>query len=49
MSDETEVILHRKSSNEAYVKEAVRAVKKRGIKLRVLVPFNKSEKSRVVR
>lgn len=49
MSDETVLILHRKSSNEAYVKEAVRAVKKRGIKLRVLVPFNKSEKSRVVR
>ncbi len=48
MSDETVLILHRKSSNEDYVKEAVRAVKKNGIKLRVLVPFNKSQKPRIV-
>jgi hypothetical protein len=31
----TVLILHRKSSNEDYVKEAVKAVKKIGIKLRV--------------
>lgn len=42
------LILHRKSANEPYVKEAVKAVKKAGIKLRVLVPFNKAEKPRVV-
>ena len=49
MSDETVLILHRKSSNEDYVKEAVKQVKKNGTKLRVLVPFNKSEKPRVVK
>ncbi len=48
MSDETVLILHRKSSNEDFVKEAVRVVKKNGIKLRVLVPFNKSQKPRIV-
>lgn len=42
------LILHRKSANELYVKEAVKAVKKQGINLRVLVPFNKAEKPRVV-
>ena len=36
MSDETVLILHRKSSNEDYVKEAVKEAKKNGIKLRVL-------------
>jgi len=48
MKEKTVLILHRKSANEPYVKEAVKAVKKAGIKLRVLVPFNKAEKPRVV-
>jgi len=48
MNESTFLILHRKSANEPYVKEAVKAVKKAGIKLRVLVPFNKAEKPRVV-
>ena len=42
------LILHRKSANEPYVKEAVKSVRKEGIKLRVLVPFNKAEKPRIV-
>jgi lipid kinase YegS len=42
------LICHRKSANEPYVKEAVKAVRKQGIDLRVLVPFNKAEKPRVV-
>jgi lipid kinase YegS len=49
MSETTFLILHRKSANEPYVKEAVKAVRKEGIELRVLVPFNKAEKPRVVR
>ena len=49
MSEKTFLILHRKSANEPYVKEAVKAVRKEGIELRVLVPFNKAEKPRVVR
>lgn len=49
MPETTYLILHRKSANEEYVKEAVKAVRKQGIELRVLVPFNKAEKSRVVR
>ena len=48
MAEKNFLILHRKSANEPYVKEAVKAVRKRGIELRVLVPFNKSEKPRVV-
>lgn len=48
MSESTFLILHRKSANEPYVKEAVKSVKKAGVKLRVLVPFNKAEKPRVV-
>jgi lipid kinase YegS len=48
MSETTYLILHRKSANEEYVKDAVKAVRKEGIKLRVLVPFNKAEKPRVV-
>jgi lipid kinase YegS len=48
MNESTFLILHRKSANEPYAKEAVKSVKKAGIKLRVLVPFNKAEKSRVV-
>ena len=48
MSETTFLILHRKSANEPYVKEAIKTVKKAGIKLRVLVPFNKAEKPRVL-
>ena len=43
------LILHRKSANEPYVKEAVRTVRREGVKLRVLIPWNKSEKPKVVR
>ena len=49
MSEKTVFVLHRKSANEEYVKEAVKTVRKEGHKFRVLVPFNKKEKSRVVR
>jgi lipid kinase YegS len=48
MTGRTCLICHRKSANEPYVKAAVKAVRKKGIDLRVLVPFNKSEKPRVV-
>lgn len=47
--DKTVLILHRKSANEPAVMEAIKTVKKEGIDLRVLVPFNKAEKPRVVR
>ncbi len=43
------LILHRKSANEPYVKEAVKTVRREGVKLRVLIPWNKSEKPKVVR
>jgi len=43
------LVLHRKSANEEYVKDAIRTVRKEGHDLRVLVPFNKKEKPRVVR
>jgi len=49
MSEKNYLILHRKSANEPAVKAAVRAIQDEGIALRVLVPFNKSEKPRVVR
>ena len=49
MTNKICLICHRKSANESYVKEAVKAVRKQGIDLRVLVPFNKAEKPRVVR
>ena len=48
MTDKTCLICHRKSANEPYVKETVKTVRKQGIDLRVLVPFNKAEKPRVV-
>ena len=48
MSETTVFILHRKSANEPYVKEAVKTVRKEGYDLRVLVPFNKVEKPRIV-
>lgn len=49
MSESTCLILHRKSANEPYVKEAIKTVRKEGVKFRVLVPFNKAEKPRIVR
>ena len=48
MTEDICLICHRKSANEPYVKEAVKSVRKQGIDLRVLVPFNKAEKPRVV-
>ncbi|WP_019028020.1 YegS/Rv2252/BmrU family lipid kinase [Colwellia piezophila] len=48
MAESTILVLHRKSVNEPYVKEAIKKVKKEGYDLRVLVPFNKSEKPRIV-
>ncbi len=48
MPDRTVFILHRKSANEHAVKEAIKAVKKEGHNFRVLVPFNKAEKPRIV-
>ena len=49
MSETTCLVLHRKSANAGYVKEAVRAARKQGHDFRVLVPFNKREKPRIVR
>jgi lipid kinase YegS len=49
MTDNTVFVLHRKSANEEYVKDAVRALRKEGHDFRVLVPFNKKEKPRIVR
>ena len=43
------LILHRKSANEPSVKEAVQYVRSKGINLRVLIPWNKKEKPRVVK
>lgn len=49
MSEKTVFILHRKSANEEYVKSAVKTLHKEGHDFRVLVPFNKKEKGRIVR
>ena len=49
MAQKTVLVLHRKSANEPRVKEAVKAVQGEGVKLRVLVPWNKSEKPKIVR
>ncbi|MGI9342630.1 MAG: lipid kinase YegS [Gammaproteobacteria bacterium] len=49
MTEKTCLILHRKSANEERVKEAIKTVRKEGHDLRVLVPFNKKEKPRIVR
>ena len=46
--EKTVLICHRKSANRPEVKAAVKAVRKKGVELRVLVPFNKKEKPRVV-
>ena len=48
MHETTVFVLHRKSANEPYVKEAVKKARKMGCEFRVLVPFNKAEKRRVV-
>ena len=45
MTEQTCLILHRKSANEQYVKDAVKAVKAMGHKLRVLVPFSIKRKN----
>ncbi len=49
MTEKTVFVLHRKSANEEYIKEAVKTVRKEGHDFRVLVPFNKAEKPRIVR
>lgn len=48
MARKTCLILHRKSANEPKVKEAVKYVRSKGIKLRVRIPWNKKDKPRVV-
>ncbi|MDJ0941576.1 MAG: lipid kinase YegS [Woeseiaceae bacterium] len=48
MNESTVLVLHRKSADEPRVKEAVKKAKKMGCEFRVLVPFNKAEKGRVV-
>ncbi len=48
MHESTVLVLHRKSANEPRVKDAVKKAKKMGCEFRVLVPFNKAEKGRVV-
>lgn len=48
MSDETVLVLHRKSANEEAVKQAVKTVRREGHDFRVLVPFNKAEKPSIV-
>ena len=45
----TVFVLHRKSANEDYVKDAVKTLRKEGHDFRVLVPFNQKEKPRIVR
>ena len=49
MKDEICLVLHRKSANELPVKAAVKAVRSEGIDLRVRIPWNKKDKSWVVR
>lgn len=49
MSKKTVFVLHRKSANEEYVKAAVKTVRKEGHDFRVLVPFSKAEKPKIVR
>ena len=49
MASDICLILHRKSANEPAVKEAVQHARSKGIKLRVLIPWNKKEKPRVVK
>jgi lipid kinase YegS len=49
MPKKTVFVLHRKSANEEKVKAAITTVRKEGHDFRVLVPFNKAEKPRIVR
>ncbi len=49
MSQNTTLILHRKSANRPEVKEAVKAVIKSGIPLKVRIPWNKKDKPIIVR
>ena len=49
MKSESCLILHRKSSNEPAVKEAVKHVRRQGVDLRVRIPWNKKDKRRVVK
>jgi lipid kinase YegS len=49
VTEKTVFVLHRKSANEEYVKAAIKTVRKEGHDFRVLVPFNKAEKPRIVR
>ena len=49
MASDICLVLHRKSANEAVVKEAVRQVRDAGYDLRVRIPWNKKEKPRVVK
>ena len=49
MASDTCLILHRKSANRPEIKEAVKHVRGQGIKLRVRIPWNKRDKSRVLR
>ena len=49
MAHDTVFILHRKSANEDYIKAAVETVRKEGHKFRVLVPFSKKEKPRILK
>jgi lipid kinase YegS len=48
MKEGTCLILHRKSANEDHIKNAIKLARKRGARFRVLVPFNKKEKPRIV-
>ena len=48
MTDSTIFVLHPHSTNEPYVKEAVKKVREEGYDLRVLVPFDQSENTRIV-
>lgn len=49
MGSDTCLVLHRKSANEPAVKDAVRYVRGKGLKLRVRIPWNKKDKPRVVK
>ena len=49
MTEKICLVLHRKSANEEAVKAAVKTVRKEGVDLQVLVPWNKKDKPRIVR
>ena len=49
MSVDTCLILHKKSAAEPAVKEAVKAVQAKGVKLRVRIPWNNKDKRRQVK